>query len=100
MSDGPSAENQGKLGTFRRGELDEEFEQAAFALEQGEVSELVRTKFGFHVILVNAIEERSNPDVEDRKDEIRGELRQRAMERQIQSYIRGLKSRSFVDVKI
>lgn len=99
-SDGPSSKNRGKLGTFRRGELDREFERAAFALDRGEISGVVKTKFGFHIILVTAIDERSNPDVEDRKDEIRGELRQRATERQLDSYVKGLRSRAFIDVKL
>ena len=50
-SDCPSAKDGGRLGRFTRGELEEEFEQALFALSVGEVSEAVETPFGFHVIL-------------------------------------------------
>ncbi len=99
-SDGPSAETQGELGTFRRGQLDPEFEEAAFSLKNGEVSGIVQTKFGYHIITITGEEERPNPDVEDRLDQLRGELRQRATERQFKSYIQGLKTRAFVEVKI
>ena len=100
LSDGPSAKKRGELGTYRRGELDPEFEEAAFELEVNKLSEVVRTKFGFHLILVSNIEQRANPDIEDRKDEIRGELQQRAMERQLKAYLHSLKARSLVEVRL
>lgn len=47
----------GALGTFGRGQMVEEFEQAAFALPVGQVSEPVRTQFGYHLIRVEEREE-------------------------------------------
>ncbi len=45
-----SAANGGELGFVSRGTLVKEFEETAFALEEGEISEPVRTQFGFHII--------------------------------------------------
>lgn len=47
----PSAPEGGALGTFSRGRMDEDFEEAAFALKPGEISKSpIRTRFGYHLI--------------------------------------------------
>ena len=53
-----TGQNGGSLGTFSKGQMVPEFEQAAFTMAVGQLSEPVKTKFGYHIIRVDARTER------------------------------------------
>jgi peptidyl-prolyl cis-trans isomerase D len=80
VSDGPSAEQGGDLGWFGRNSMVQEFEQAAFGMEPGEVSEPVRTQFGFHLIRLDDRREAGVQPLDQVHEEIQSRLaREKAM---------------------
>lgn len=74
-SDDPgSASAGGELGMNGRGVFVEPFEDALFALGEGQVSEPVRTEFGYHLIKLNAVEQIEAPTFEASKEELRQQV--------------------------
>lgn len=69
-SEGPTKDKGGDLGWFSRGRMVKPFEKAAFDLGKGEVSDLVRTRFGYHIIKVEDKRPRRNRPLEEVKEEI------------------------------
>ncbi|HPR05193.1 MAG TPA: SurA N-terminal domain-containing protein [Denitromonas sp.] len=81
-SDDPgSSANGGDLGFFGRGAMLKPFEDAAFSLAAGEVSELVRSDFGFHIIRVDEIRKATIPSFENARGQLESVLRERAASR-------------------
>jgi len=99
-SEGASAADGGDLGFFRRGVMVPAFEKVAFSMKEGEVSEPVRTQFGWHVLKV---EERRAVDVapfEQVKAELESRLKLQKTEKFVEQYVQELRQRASVEVKL
>lgn len=83
----PSKENGGDLGEFTRGQMVQEFEDAAFSMDEGQISEPIKTQFGYHIIKLVARRESEISPLEDEKEKI-------------QSYLVALKQRELFNSRI
>ncbi|MDU5595495.1 MULTISPECIES: peptidylprolyl isomerase [Peptoniphilus] len=71
----PSKEKGGDLGTFTRGQMVKEFEDAVFENEVGTVTEPVKTQFGYHIIKINEKNEGRDLEFDEVKDKIFSQLK-------------------------
>jgi peptidyl-prolyl cis-trans isomerase D len=69
-SEGPTAKDGGELGYFSENQMVKPFEEAAFKLKKGEISDLVRTPFGYHIIKVEDVKEARTKSLEEVKEQI------------------------------
>jgi len=73
-SEDKSAAQGGDLGFFERGQMVKPFEDAAFTLKEGQISDLVRSQFGFHIIKVEKVQPGHTKTLAEVSDEIRQTL--------------------------
>ncbi len=96
-SDCPSKENGGDLGYFSRGQMVKPFEDAAFALKTGEVSKIVETRFGYH--LIKAVDKKADKTLsyDEVKDELKDYLKQQKKVKEIGDYSQELKGKAKIE---
>lgn len=77
---GPSGPSGGDLGWFGEGVMIPQFFDAVTELEEGEISALLETDFGWHIITLRETRIKDRPPLEDLRDELVSELRQQAFD--------------------
>jgi len=96
-SDCPSKMKGGDLGYFERGRMVKPFEDAAFALKTGEMSEVVETQFGYHIIKVtDHLPSRVVP-LEEAKEDIRAYLTGEKKKNAVDNYINLLRAEAVIE---
>jgi peptidyl-prolyl cis-trans isomerase C len=97
-TDTVTAAKGGDLGTFGQGRMVPDFERVAFALKPGEISNVVKTQYGYHVIMVTERKEGERRPFDQVKEQIRTSLRNKALQDQVRDHFDDLKKQG--DVKI
>jgi peptidyl-prolyl cis-trans isomerase C len=98
LSDDGSKENGGDLGFFPRGRMVAGFEEAAFALQPGQMSEVVRTQFGYHIIKVEERKTGRALPFDEAKEQVKDDLTKEQTYERYQQYMAGLRSKAKVEV--
>ncbi|HPK87251.1 MAG TPA: SurA N-terminal domain-containing protein [Atribacterota bacterium] len=94
----PSAEQGGDLGYIMRGQMVPEFEEVAFSLEKGELSNVVKTEYGYHILQCGDIQEEKQLTLDEAQNSIKSILAYQKQNESIQSLLAQLKENA--DIKI
>jgi peptidyl-prolyl cis-trans isomerase C len=97
VSQDGSAANGGDLGYFGRGQMVPEFEQIAFAQETGKLSQVVETKFGFHLIKVEDKREARTLGFQEVEGRLEDYMKQKKGEEDLKGYIEGLRAQAKIE---
>jgi len=97
-SEGPSASKGGDLGYFGRGQMVKPFEDTAFSLEPGKVSDVLKTQFGYHLIKVIDKKPETTIPFEAVKPRIEQYLKQEEVQKEIKKYVDNLRKEAKVEI--
>jgi peptidyl-prolyl cis-trans isomerase C len=95
-----SAPNGGDLGYFEQGQMVPPFEQAAFALKAGEMSEVVESQFGYHIIKVADKQDSRVVPLEEAKEQIEQYLTQQNRHAETELFVNALRAKAKIEILI
>lgn len=98
-SNGPTAEQGGDLGYFKRGTLAKELEDKTFAMKPGEVSDVVRTKQGFVILRVSEHQAAGIPPFDEVKPRLEEALYMQKLQPALRVYLTKLREDAYIDIK-
>jgi len=99
-SEDPSAKDRGDLGSFKRGELLPAIEREALRLNAGEVSGVVKTDYGFHIIKLLERKGGTPLPFEDAKERVQSDFYEYQMERAFKQFMSSLREKSVIEVRL
>ena len=97
FSEGPSKNNGGDLSYFQQGQMVKPFEDAAFALKTEEVSNIVETQFGYHIIKVVDKKPEKTIAYKNVKENLAQHLKQEKTNQEVKLYLQKLREKSKIE---
>jgi peptidyl-prolyl cis-trans isomerase SurA len=99
-SEDATAANGGDLGLIKRGDARPEFEEVIFNMKEGEISEIIRTPNGLHIVKIESFSKGSLRGFSEIKPEIERRLLQEKMEKRFQDWTNELKDKAFIEITL
>ncbi|MBN2419061.1 MAG: peptidylprolyl isomerase [Deltaproteobacteria bacterium] len=94
----PSSEKGGDLGFFTRGQMVKPFEDKAFSLEPGVVSDVVETRLGYHLIKVTEKQKAGLFSLDEVKEDLKQYLTELKIQKDISDYVKELREKAKVEI--
>ena len=98
-SDGPSAKDGGDLSYFKRGTMPKELDDKVFALKTGEVSDVIRTKQGYVILLAAEHQMAGIPSLKEVEPRIQDALYMEKLQPALRAYLTTLREQAYIDYK-
>ena len=98
-SDGPSAKDGGDLSYFKRGTMPKELDDKVFALKSGEVSDVIRTKQGYVILLAAEHQTAGIPTLKEAEPRIQDALYMQKLQPALRAYLTTLREQAYIDYK-
>ncbi|MCP4348244.1 MAG: peptidylprolyl isomerase [Desulfobacterales bacterium] len=97
FSECPSSNNGGDLGFFKRGQMVKPFEEVAFSLKLNEISDIVETRFGYHLIKATEKKAEKATVYEDAKENILKHLKNEKTQAKVKEYIETIRKSAKIE---
>lgn len=98
-SNGPTADQGGDLGYFKRGDLAKELEAKTFGLKPGEFTQPIRTRQGFVILCVNDHIQAGTPPLDRVRDQIQEQIYSQKIQPALREYLTKLREDAYIDIK-
>ena len=98
-SEGPSRDRGGSLGAFRKEAMVKPFADMAFSMKAGEISEPVRTRFGWHILKLNSREKARELTIENDWEQIEKWALNYKQQDELNKWLEKLKKETYIDIK-